>query len=46
VHPVVAAVLQGDGAQHVRAVATRFGRTARLEARPELARDEIRIERE
>jgi len=46
VHPDVAAVLQGDAAQHVRAVATRFGRSARVEARPELARDEIRLERE
>jgi ribonuclease G len=46
VHPVVAAVLQGDGAQHIRAVATRFGRTVRVESRPELARDEIRIERD
>jgi len=39
-------VLEADGAQHVRAVATRFGRTARVEARPEFARDEIRIERD
>jgi len=46
VHPVVAAVLQADGAQHVRAIATRFGRPARVEARPEFARDEIRIERD
>ena len=46
VHPVVAAVLQADCSQHVRAVATRFGRAARVEARPDFARDEIRIERE
>ncbi len=45
VHPAVAAVLQGDGAQHVQAIATRFGRPARVEACPELTRDEIRIER-
>jgi hypothetical protein len=30
----------------VQAVATRFGRTARVESRADLARDEIRIERE
>jgi ribonuclease G len=46
VNPAVAAVLQGDAAQHVQAIASRVGRTARVESRTDLARDEIRIERE
>jgi ribonuclease G len=45
VHPTVAALLHGDAAQHVQAIATRFGRTARVESRADLARDEIRIDR-
>jgi len=46
VHPAVADFLAADGAAHVQALASRFGRPARVEARPDAARDEIGIERE
>ncbi len=46
VHPAVADFLAGDGAPHVEAMMTRYGRPARVESRPGAARDEIRIEPE
>ena len=46
VHPAVADFLNGDGAVHVQALATRSGRPVRVEARPGVTRDDIAIERE
>ena len=46
VHPAVADFLTGDGAQHVSALITRFGRSVRVEPRPDVARNEISIERD
>jgi ribonuclease G len=44
VHPAVAALLDGDGARHVDALAERIGRPVRVTPRADAARDEIVVE--